>query len=98
MDPRARKQIVIAAAIFGGVISLIVSIMMDFMFSDALQGTWRDAIVHDMNHFFSITLSPDSFIVYILYVLMMILLTVIGAAIGAGFGYLIQKFLGMLTS
>lgn len=98
MDPKARRQIVIASAIFGGVMSLIVSIMMDFMFADALQGTWRDAIVHDMDHFFSITLSHDSLLVYLLYVLVMALLTAIGAAIGAAFGYIIQKFLSMLTS
>ena len=92
------KPFLIAGAIFGGAISLVISVMMDFMFSDTLQGTWRDAIVKDMDKYFSMTISPDSALAYILFIVTLILMAVIGAAMGAACAYVIHKFLSLLAS
>ena len=87
-----------AGGAFGGVLSVVISVLMDYLASDAMQGTWRDAIVMDMERYFSLTISPDGFVAYVLFVLIMLLLAAIGAAMGAAFGLLIHKFMSVLES
>lgn len=102
LEPRRKRELtrraLLAGGIAGGVLSVVISVLMDFMVSDSLQGTWRDAIVNDLERFMSISLSPDSFITYILFVLVLLLLAVIGAAIGAVFAYIVFRFLEILSS
>lgn len=95
---KTTRKAIIAGGIFGGVLSVLISIMMDFMVSESLEGTWRDAIVHDLDKFFSVNITPDSFIAYVLFILVLLLLAVIGAGIGAVFSYIIFKFLELLSS
>ena len=95
---KRKKTVVIVGAVFGGSISLMTSILMDFLFADSLTGTWREAIVNDVHRAFSVTLSPDSFIVYILYILVIAFLVVIGAVIGGLFALIVNKFLNFLES
>ena len=92
-----RKALLIGAGI-GGVLSLVISLLMDLLASGQAQGTWRDAIVNDLDMFMSITISPDSLIAYLLFVLVMIFMAAVGAAIGAVFSYIVFRFLEMLAS
>ena len=102
LEPGRKKELtrkaLLAGGIAGGVLSVLISVLMDFMASDTLQGTWRDAIVNDLQRFMSISLSPESIITYILFFLVLVLLAVIGAGIGAVFAYIVFRFLEMLSS
>jgi hypothetical protein len=101
-DENKRKKLLrkalIAGGMFGGVLSVVISVLMDFMASDSLQGTWRDAIVNDLERFMSISITPDSITAYALFVLVMIFLASVGGGIGAIFSYTVYRFLEMLSS
>ena len=92
-----RKALLIGAGI-GAVLSLFISLMMDVLASGQAQGTWRDAIVNDLDMFMSITISPDSAMAYVLFLLVMVFMAAIGGAIGALFSYIVFRFLEMLAS
>jgi len=95
---RHHRKALIAGGIFGGVLSVVISVLMDFMASDSLQGTWRDAIVNDLDRFMSVVISPDSLTAYALFVVVMLFLAAMGAGIGAMFSYIVFRFLEMLSS
>ncbi|MFC1549333.1 hypothetical protein ACFL4R_00465 [Nitrospirota bacterium] len=95
---KALRMALIAGGLFGGVLSVVISVLMDFMASDALQGTWRDAIVNDLDNFASVSITPDSFAAYGLFVLVLVFLAAVGAGIGAVFSYTVYRFLEMLSS
>jgi hypothetical protein len=92
------KRLVIGGAIVGAVLTLVFSLLMDVLYSDVLQGTWRDAIVHDLERFFSISLAPSSPAVYLLLVVILLFLSGIGAVIGIIFALILFKFLSFLGS
>ena len=92
------KKALLAGGIFGGVLSVVISVLMDFMASDSLQGTWRDAIANDLHRFLSISITPDSLTAYAFFVLVMIFLAAVGAGIGAVFSYIVFRFLEILSS
>ena len=94
---RGRTVMIIGASI-GATLSLVTSLLMDVLFADSLQGTWREAIVNDMQNVFSITMAPDSVLVYLLFILVMVFLSLIGAAIGAFFALIVYKFITFLES
>jgi ABC-type antimicrobial peptide transport system permease subunit len=96
-DKRERLIVLIGAAIGGG-LSIVTSLLMDLMFSDSLQGTWRDAISNDLKNYFSIILPPESIIVFFLFLVVLALLAGIGASIGAFFAYIVLKFIRFLES
>jgi hypothetical protein len=92
------RKALLAGGIIGGSLSVVISVLMDFMASDALQGTWRDAIVNDLQMFMSISITPDSITAYALFFLVMVFLAAVGAGIGAVFSYTVYRFLEMLSS
>lgn len=92
------RKLVIGGALLGAVMTIVVSLLMDVLYADALNGTWRDAIVLDLNRYFSVSLSPDSLVVYMIFGLILLILSVFGAVIGIVFVLLIYKFLAFLTS
>ena len=94
-----RKRIMmLAGGVAGGALSLVTSLMMDLLFADSLQGTWREAVAMDMERYFSITISPDGLLAWVLFILIMAFMVAIGAAIGAVFGLIVHKFLALLES
>ncbi len=97
-EKRQTRQLLIGGGIVGAVLTLVVSVLMDFLYSDALQGTWRDAIVHDMDLYFQIQLEPNSFPVYVIFALVFFFLSLIGAVIGMVFMIILHKFLKILTT
>ncbi|NOY38869.1 MAG: hypothetical protein GXO95_01120 [Nitrospirae bacterium] len=98
-DQRSRvKRFLIIGSVAGGILSLSVFLLMDILYADALQGTWRDAIVRDLQNFFSVTSSPDSPVVYIIYIIILLVLIAFGALLGFVFSFFIHKFFLFLGS
>lgn len=102
MDEETRrtraKRLIMGGAVFGAVLTFIISILMDYLYADALQGTWRDAIVNDLHNLFNVSLSQDSPVVYLLFGIIMLFLSSIGAVIGIVFVFIIGRFLAFLGS
>jgi hypothetical protein len=95
---RRTKNLVVGGAILGAVLTIVISLLMDVIYAEALHGTWRDAIVNDLRNLFHIDLSPDSIVVYALFGIVLLFLSSIGAAIGVVFVFIIGRFLSYLGS
>lgn len=90
------KRYIVVGAIFGGVMSVTISLLMDTIYGDSLQGTWRDAIAKDLNKFFSLSVTPDSFPVTIAFILILAVLGLFGSFVGVLFVFIINKFFNLL--
>ena len=97
-DQRRAKKILLAGAIVGGIISVAVSLLMDTVYADSLQGTWRDAIAKDLNTFLSLGVSSGSIIVNIVFIFVLGLLAAFGALLGFIFSFFLYKFFSFLSS
>lgn len=95
---RKGRRLIISGALVGAVMTIVVSLLMDVLYADALQGTWRDAISLDLNRYFSVTLAPDSLVVYLLYGVVLLFLSGFGALMGVVFALITYKFLSFLSS
>ncbi|NOX19941.1 MAG: hypothetical protein GXO99_01580 [Nitrospirae bacterium] len=84
-------------ALLGGGIGITIFFLMDLLFKDSLSGSWRDAIVNDLNLIFSMELTPDSPLVYITLVLVLLVVVSFGALIGAIFSGIYYRFFRMLN-
>ncbi len=96
-DPGKAKKFLLGGAITGGIISLVISLLMDTMYGD-FQGTWRDAIAKDLNTFFSLGVSAKSITVNLFFLFVLAVLTAFGAFLGFIFSFFLYKFFGFLTS
>ena len=93
MDERRKaKRFLIAGAIAGGLLALVVSLLMDTLFQGTPQGTWRDAIAKDLNTFFHLGVSSGSFIVTIVFIFVMGILSAFGAFMGFIFSFILYRF------
>lgn len=97
-DTRKAKRYLLAGAIVGGIMSLSVTLLMDTLYADALQGTWRDAIAKDLYAFFSVHLSPQGFVVTVLFLVILAILSAFGALLGYIFSFFLYKFFEFLGS
>ena len=96
-DSGKAKKILLSGAIIGGIISLTITLLMDSMYADSFQGTWRDAIAKDLNTFFSLGVTSKSIIVNIFFVFVLGILTAFGAFLGFIFSFFFYKFFSLLT-
>jgi pheromone shutdown protein TraB len=97
-DRKKAKKILLFGAIIGGLVSLAITILMDTLFAGAAQGTWRDAIAKDLNTLLSLGLSSSSFIVNMVFALVLALMTAFGSFMGFIFSFFVYKFLQLLTN
>ncbi len=97
-DKQKAKKFLLFGAIVGGIVSLTISILMDTLFADALQGTWRDAIAKDLNTFLSLGLSSKSCPVTMIFIFVLALLTAFGSFLGFIFSFFLYKFFSFLSS
>ncbi len=95
-DRRRAKRFLLAGAIVGGIMSVAVSLLMDTIYADSLQGTWRDAIAKDLNTFLSLGVSSGSVIVYVVFFFVLGLLAAFGAFLGFIFSFFLYKFFSFL--
>jgi hypothetical protein len=96
-EQRRAKKFLLGGAIVGGIMSLSISLMMDMLFADSLQGTWRDAIAKDLNTIFSLGVSSKSIIVNLVFVVILAILSAFGAFMGYIFSFFLYKFFGLLS-
>ena len=96
-NPGKAKKFLLSGAIVGGIISLSISLLMDTMYGDSFQGTWRDAIATDLNTFFSLGVTSKSILVNIFFVFVLGILTAFGAFLGFIFSFFLYKFFSLLT-
>ena len=95
-NPGKAKKFLLSGAVIGGIISLAISLLMDTMYGDSFQGTWRDAIATDLNTFFSLGVSKNSIIVNIMFVFVLGILSAFGALLGFIFSFFLYKFFSFL--
>lgn len=99
MEDRSKaKRYLFIGAVVGGVLSLSLALLMDWMYAGSLQGTWRDAIAKDLNTFFNFGVSPESLVVYFFFMLVLGLLAAFGALMGFIFSFFLYKFFSLLES
>ena len=96
-DSGKAKKFLLFGAIVGGVMGLAISLLMDTLYADTLQGTWRDAIAKDLNTFFSLGVSSGSIIVYAVFIVVIGILTAFGAFMGFIFSFFLYQFFRFLT-
>jgi hypothetical protein len=96
-DHRRAKKFLLGGAIVGGIMSLSISLMMDMLFADSLQGTWRDAIAKDLNTMFSLEVSSGSIVVSLVFIFILAFLSAFGAFMGYIFSFFLYKFFGLLS-
>lgn len=95
-DRRKAKRYLFIGAVVGGVLSLSLALLMDTMYADSLQGTWRDAIAKDLNTFFKLGVSAGSLIVYFFFAVVLGLLAAFGGLMGFIFSFFLYKFFSLL--
>lgn len=92
---RARKFL-IGGAIIGGLMSISISLLMDSVYSESMQGTWRDAIAKDLNSLMSLGVSSSSFVVTLAFICILAVLAAFGAFMGFIFSFFLYKFFELL--
>jgi hypothetical protein len=96
MTKSTAKRFLLCGAVSGGILSLVISLMMDSLFADSLQGTWRDAIAKDLNTFLSLGVTSGSFIVYAVFIFVLGILSAFGAFLGFIFSFFLYKLFELL--
>ncbi len=84
-------------AVSGALLGTVVFFMMDFVFSDSLNAGWREAVVNDINHFFSININSNSPLVYLVLLFTFSVIVVLSSAMGMACSALYYKFFKMLN-
>ncbi|UCG77391.1 MAG: hypothetical protein JSV21_07330 [Nitrospirota bacterium] len=97
-EERRLKRILIVGAVIGGVLAVTVSLLLDVLFADSLNGTWRDAIVLDLNNFLKLDVTVNSPIVFIVFGIILLVLAGFGAIMGVIFTFFMIRFFNFLKS
>ncbi|GAB4390836.1 MAG: hypothetical protein Kow0025_25560 [Thermodesulfovibrionales bacterium] len=95
-EQRRLRRFLTAGAIAGAFLSIAISLLMDPLYSDALGGTWRDAIVNDLRNFLSLEVRRDSLLVTAILALVLSILGLFGAFMGLIFTFFVYKFFSFL--
>jgi len=90
------KRFVLFGALIGAAASLVVSLLMDILYADALNGTWRDAIARDFSRMFSSSVSANSPVVYVAFLVILGILAGVGALFGAFCSVVIYRFFAFM--
>lgn len=96
MSDRGLKKAVIIGALSGALISLGSAISMDYVFSDSLQGTWRDAAVKDVTRMFGPEYGQNYLVVSLVLIVVMGFLAAFGALFGVIGGVIVNRFFKLL--
>lgn len=95
-DESRLKRYLFVGAIIGGLMSLAITFLMDTLFAESLNGTWRDAIVSDLNNIFHLETTRNSLIVFIIFGVILVILGGFGAFMGVIFTFLVYRFFAFL--
>ncbi len=97
-DRKKAKRFLYSGAVIGGILALTITVLMDSLFANSLQGTWRDAIAKDLNSLFHLGVTPDSILVYLLFLVVLVILGGFGAFMGFIFSFFLYRFFQFLGS
>lgn len=98
MSERRRLRIVLLfGAIAGAILAITVTLLMDVLYAESLGGTWRDAIARDLESLFSVSFSPDGFVVTAVFIVIIAILALFGALLGSIFSTFVFRLLELLT-
>lgn len=90
-DSGLKKAVIIGAAL-GAVVSLGTALGMDYVLSDSLQGTWRDAATKDVTKIFGASCGQNYWAVSLVLVFVMSFLAAFGAVLGVVAGVIMNRF------
>ena len=96
MSDRGLKKAVIIGTVIGALMSLGAALAMDYVLSDSLQGTWRDAATKDVTRMFGPSCGQNWFAVTLVLVITMGFLAAVGAVLGAMGGDFMNRFFKLL--
>lgn len=96
MSDKGLKKSVIIGAVIGALMSLGAALAMDYLLSDSLQGTWRDAATKDVTRMFGPSCGQNWFAVTLVLVITMGFLAAVGAVLGAMGGAFMNRFFKLL--
>jgi hypothetical protein len=94
---RRLKVVLLVGAVGGAVMSIAITLLMDVLYAESLGGTWRDAIAKDLQSLFSVSYSPDGFIVTAFFIVIIVILAGFGALLGAMFSTFVYRLIALLT-
>lgn len=92
MSDKGLKRAVIIGAVLGGLVSLGTAFAMDYVLSDSLHGTWRDAAAKDVTRMFGAPCGQNYWAVTFVLVLVMGFLAAFGAMLGVAAGVIMNRF------
>lgn len=90
------KKFLWAGAIIGGLMSVSITLFMDSLYGESMQGTWRDAIAKDLNSLMSLGVSSHSILVTLAFLVILAILAAFGAFMGFIFSFFLYKFFELL--
>ena len=93
---RKLKRLLMAGAAAGAAMTVVITLLMDVLYADALGGTWRQAIAKDLHTFFSIAVPEGSLLVTAIFLVILLLLGSFGALMGLIFAFFVYSFLEFL--
>jgi membrane protein YqaA with SNARE-associated domain len=96
MSDKGLKKAILIGAVLGAVVTLGIALSMDLFFSDAIQGTWRDAAAKDVTRMFGSACGQNVFAVYFVLTIVMGFLAGFGAMLGAAAGLIMNRFFKMV--
>jgi len=92
MSDRGLKKAIIIGAIIGAIMTLGAALSMDIVFSNTLEGTWRDAATKDVTRMFGPTCGQNYIAVTLVLAVVMGFLAAFGALLGAAAGLAMNRF------
>jgi hypothetical protein len=96
-ERRRLKLVLLFGAVGGAILSVVVTLLMDVLYAESLGGTWRDAIAKDLHSMFQVSYPPDGFVVTVLFVVIIAILALFGALLGAMFSTFVFRLITLLT-
>lgn len=92
------KVSIFSGMILGAVLGITVSLLLDFMTGGALGGGWYEAVRHDMGSLLGSQWTEKQWLIYSGIVIVIAIISILGAMIGALFGFIVGKILSIMTS
>jgi len=86
-----------SGCIFGGVAGLAVALSMDFMMGGAAGGSWNDAVRNDVHSMLGADWAAKEWVIKSGTVIVISVIGLFGAAIGAVCGFIAGKVFSVLT-
>ncbi len=90
------KISLISGCIFGAVLGITVALLLDFMTGGVLGGGWYEAVRHDIGLIFGDQWADRQWFVYSGIVIVIAMISTIGAIIGAFFGVIVGKVFSVM--